>query len=446
MSDLTRRDFVRSGAAALAAGAAGAAGRFGTASPMAQPRDDAAQPASQPESASSAPKDELRIGVIGCGGRGCGAAINALEADPAARIVALADLFPDRLASAQRTIAEHGGARGEVPADRLFAGFDAWRRLLEVDLDVVALATPPGFRPIHFAAVIDAGRHAFVEKPVAVCPAGARQMLEAGRRADERGLCVVAGTQRRHERSYLDAMERLRGGVIGTPVAARCFWNMGGLWCVKPEPARSDVENQVRNWLYHTWLSGDHIVEQHVHNIDVVNWAFDALPTRACAVGGRQARTAAEYGHVFDHFAVDYEYPEGRFALSMARQQDGTTGRVEEIIHGTDGVLRLSPGYAEVLGRRPWRFDGGNPNPYVAEWSDLLGAIRERRRVNETRTVTESTLAAIMGRMAAYLGTDLSWDEALAHPLDLRPPADLAFTSRAQDRVAIPGRSTPRKA
>jgi len=435
MNDLTRRDFVRSGAAAIAVGAASAA------SAASVRGFTAPSTSAQEATAGAGGRDELRLGVIGCGGRGRGAAINALEADPAVRVVAIADLFPDRLESARRDLAQYGGARAEVPAERAFDGFDGYQRLLELDLDVVALATPPGFRPGHFEAVIEAGRHAFIEKPVAVCPAGARQMLAAARRADELKLCVVAGTQRRHERSYLEAMERLRGGVIGTPVAARCFWNMGGLWCVKPEAGRSDVENQLRNWLYHTWLSGDHIVEQHVHNIDVVNWAFDAFPTRACAVGGRQARTGAEYGHIFDHFGVDYEYPDGRFALSMARQQEGTTGRVEELIYGSDGAMRMASGFAEVTGRRAWRFEGANENPYVAEWKSLIAAIRAGTPLNEAATVTKSTLTAIMGRIAAYTGTDITWDEVLAHPLDLRPPADLAFSARAQHPVPIPGRA-----
>ncbi len=397
------------------------------------------------EASASAPHarrgdDVLRVGVIGCGGRGTGAAANALAADPSVRIVALADAFPDRLARARESLAALASDRASVDPSNAFAGLDAWQRLLALDLDAVILATPPGFRPGHFAAAVDRGRHVFMEKPVAVCPAGVRQVLEAGRRADEKGLSVVAGTQRRHQKSYLEAMARLRDGAIGRPVAARCFWNMGDLWCEAPDPSRSDVENQLRNWLYHTWLSGDHIVEQHVHNIDVVNWAFDAHPVRACAVGGRQARTAPKFGHVYDHFGVDFEYPDGRFCLSMARQQGGTTERVEELIHGTDGVMRLTMGEAEVRGARPWRYEGPNPNPYVAEHAALFDSIRGGPRVNESRAIAESTLSAIMGRIAAYTGRDLTWEEAMAHPLDLRPPADLALTSRAQDPVAIPGR------
>lgn len=431
MSDLTRRDFVRSGAALVAGGATiGSMGGIASAS-------IAAAPAPTPRRRDG---DEIRIGVVGCGGRGTGAAANALAADPAVRVVALADAFPDRLERARTSLAEHDAARATVEAAQCFAGLDAHRRLLALELDAVILATPPGFRPGHFAAAIDAGRHVFMEKPVAVCPAGIRQVLDAGTLADEKGLSVVAGTQRRHQKSYREAMRRLRDGAIGRPIAARCFWNMGELWVVPPDPQRSDVENQLRNWLYHTWLSGDHIVEQHVHNIDVVNWAFDAHPIRACAVGGRQARTAPQFGHIFDHFAVDFEYPDGRFALSMARQQSGTTERVEEIIHGSDGAMRLAPGEAEVRGSRPWRYDGPDPNPYVAEHVALFDAIREGKRTNESRAIAESTLSAIMGRIAAYTGQDITWEQALSHPLDLRPAADLSFTSRAQDPVSIPGR------
>ncbi|MBM4112260.1 MAG: Gfo/Idh/MocA family oxidoreductase [Phycisphaerae bacterium] len=433
MTAPSRRGFLRSGAAMLAGSAA-----LGSISGL------GATAASAPASARGARArrdDELAVGVIGCGGRGTGAATDALRADPSVRIAALADAFPDRIERARTALAEHDASRATVDASRCFTGFDAATKLLALDLDVVILATPPGFRPGHFSAAVDAGRHVFLEKPAAVCPAGVRQVIDASRRADEKGLCVVAGTQRRHQKSYLEAMRRLRDGAIGRPVAARSFWNMGDLWVVAPDPARSDVENQLRNWLYHTWLSGDHIVEQHVHNIDVVNWAFDAHPIRACAVGGRQSRTDPKYGHVYDHFAVDFEYPDGRFALSMARQQKGTTERVEEIIHGADGMMRLSPGEAEVRGSRPWRYDGPNPSPFVAEHAALFDAIRGGTRVNESRTIAESTLSAIMGRIAAYTGQDLTWDQAMSHELDMRPPADLSFSSRPQDPVAIPGRA-----
>ena len=308
------------------------------------------------------------------------------------------------------------------------------------------MATPPGFRPFHFSAAVAAGKNAFVEKPVAVDPTGIRTMLAASLEVDAKKLRVAAGTQRRHEWCYLEAMQRIKDGAIGRVVAARVFWNMGSLWNVPPLIMRSDVENQVRNWLYHTWLSGDHIVEQHVHNIDVANWAMGSHPSRCVAVGGRQSRTdQREFGNIFDHFAVDFEYPhaegdtEPRFALSMARQEEGTAGRVEEVIYGTTGVARLTSGSAQITGEKPWTFKGPNNNPYVQEHIDLQKAILDGTPLNETKQVAESTMSAIMGRMAAYSGAEFTWEAALSDPMNLMPPS-LQFGPLQQAPVAIPGR------
>jgi predicted dehydrogenase len=390
---------------------------------------------------------ELRIGVIGCGGRGTGAAANALEASPDSRITAVGDLFDERIASCLGHLTSFGG-RAEVAQSNRFVGFQAFEGVLRAPCDVVILATPPGFRPQHFAAAVDAGKHVFLEKPVAVDGTGIRAVLAAAARADERRLAVVAGTQRRHETSYREAMERIRGGAIGDIIAARVFWNMGSLWHRQPDPARSDVENQIRNWLYHTWLSGDHIVEQHVHNIDVANWALDANPVRCVAVGGRQVRTdPASYGHIFDHFAVDFEYPPARdgaprFVLSMARQQDGTAGRVEEVLRGTRGMARLAPGFVQITGESSWAFAGPDNNPYVQEHVDLHAAIRSGTPLNEAHQVAHSTLAAIMGRTAAYTGAEVSWEQALNDPVDLFP-RDLQMGPLPQATVPMPGRPWP---
>lgn len=390
---------------------------------------------------------ELRIGVIGCGGRGTGAAANALEASPDARITAVGDLFEDRVASCLGQLANMGG-RAEVAAENRFVGLQAFQGVLGAPCDVVILATPPGFRPQHFAAAVDAGKHVFLEKPVAVDGTGIRTVLAAAARADAQRLAVVAGTQRRHETSYREAIERIRGGAIGDIVAARVFWNMGSLWHKQPDPTRSDAENQIRNWLYHTWLSGDHIVEQHVHNIDVANWALDANPVRCVAVGGRQVRTdPTSFGHIFDHFAVDFEYPPARdgaprFVLSMARQQDGTAGRVEEVLRGTRGMARLSPGFAQISGESPWQFTGQDNNPYVQEHVDLHQAIRSGTPLNEARDVAHSTLAAIMGRTAAYTGNEVSWEQALNDPTDLFP-RELKMGPLPQATVPMPGRPWP---
>jgi predicted dehydrogenase len=384
---------------------------------------------------------QLRIGVIGCGGRGTGAALNALEASPDCTIVALGDVFPDRVAAAAAALEKNGKGRGNVPEKARFTGFGCEQGVLGTDCDLVILATPPGFRPRQFAAAIDAGKHVFFEKPVAVDPTGVRTVLDAAARAEQKKLCVVTGTQRRHERSYLEAIARIRAGAIGRPVAARCYWNQGGLWNKEPDAALSEIENQVRNWLYHTWLSGDHIVEQHVHNIDVVNWAMDAHPVRCVAVGGRQARTQPQYGTIFDHFAVDFEYPEERFAASMCRQEDGTDGRVDEIVYGTGGTAYLRSGFAEIRGKNPWKFSGANPNPYVVEHVDLQDAVRGNAAyLNEGKRIAESTMSAIMGRMAAYTGKDLEWDAALKDPMDL-VPRDLKPGPGVASTVPVPGQA-----
>ena len=385
-------------------------------------------------------EETLTVGVIGCGGRGTGAARDALEASTDVRIVALGDVFPDRLEQSRSNLMQFDAARATVAESNCFSGFDAYRGVLSTDCDIVILATPPGFRPDHFVAAIAAGKHVFTEKPVAVDGTGIRKVLAAGEEADRKGLCVVAGTQRRHENSYLAAMAKLHGGAIGEMVAGRCYWNMGGLWNVAPDPARSEMENQCRNWLYYPWLSGDHIVEQHVHNLDVINWAFGAHPERVFGVGGRQARTGADYGVIYDHFGLEYGYPQGRWALSMCRQQNGTPGKVEEMVTGTQGQMLMRPGFARIENGEAWRYTGPNNNPYVAEHVDLQWAIRSGNRLNETRAVAESTLTAIMGREAAYTGQEISWDQALNSKQDLMP-AVLAFTECPTPPVPIPGKT-----
>ncbi|MBM4100152.1 MAG: Gfo/Idh/MocA family oxidoreductase [Planctomycetes bacterium] len=382
---------------------------------------------------------ELTVGVIGCGGRGGGAAFDALKAGPKVRIVALGDVFEERVRGVAAGLARAQPDRGTVPDSRQFHGFDAYRKVLATDCDIVVLATAPGFRPAHYAAAIDAGKHVFFEKPVAVDPSGVRTVLEASARAAERRLCVVTGTQRRHERCYLEAMALVQDGAIGRPIAAACYWNQGGLWHKDPDPKLSEMENQVRNWLYHTWLSGDHIVEQHVHNIDVVNWAMGGPPVRCVATGGRQARTEPIFGAINDHFSVHYEYEGDRLCASMCRQQEGTDGRVDEVIHGTEGTLLTSSGRAEIRGRFRWTFAGDNPNPYVQEHVDLQEAVRGNAPyLNEGKRIAESTMTAILGRMAAYTGKDLSFAAALADPMDL-VPKDPKPGPGVMQTVAIPG-------
>src|SRR5690349_19988315 len=301
-SACTRREFVKASAAIAATGLLAA-------------------PASGLLAQSSSGGNELRIGVIGMGGRGTGAVQNLLQASPDTVLIAAGDMFQERIDSGLASLTQDASQakRVVVPKDRQFTGFDAVHGVLNSNVDLVVLAPPPHFRAAHFEEAIEMGMHVFIEKPVAVDPAGVRKVIAAAAMADQKKLCVVTGTQRRHEKYYLEAMQRMHDGAIGEIVSARCYWNQEGLWTNPRKPEWTDMEWQLRNWLYFTWLSGDHIVEQHVHNIDAVNWALNAVPSKCWAMGGRQTRTSPEYGHIFDHFAVEYEYPNGVIVNSYSR-------------------------------------------------------------------------------------------------------------------------------
>ena len=383
----------------------------------------------------------LKVGVIGCGGRGTGAAADALAASPRVRIHALGDLFGDRLHTCRKSLAGHG-ARVDVPDERAFSGFDSYQKVIDSGVDIVILATAPFFRHIHLAAAVAAKKHVFMEKPVATDPAGVRSVIASSELAEKNGTSIVAGTQRRHEACYLEAMKRVQDGAIGEVVSARCYWNQGGLWVKQREAGMSDMEWQVRNWLYFTWLSGDHIVEQHVHNIDVVNWAMGGPPVRATGMGGREVRRGPEYGHIYDHFAIEYEYKNGASAQSFCRQIDGCHSRVEEVVVGTKGTLVTSAGSAPIVGRdgKVWVHDGPNPNPYVDEHKDLIEAIETGKPINEGRRIAESTLTAVMGRMSAYTGQQVSWQQAMESKLDLAP-AKYEFGALPPVEVAVPGKT-----
>jgi predicted dehydrogenase len=417
---LTRRTFVRATTAAAAVGTLAAPS-------LLRASNDA---------------DAIKVGLIGCGGRGTGAAHNAIDADPRIRVVSLADLFPDRLESSRAALAKNHPAAGTVDPDRCFSGWDAYKEVVaQSDLDYVILATPPHFRPAHFEAAVAAGKNVFMEKPVAVDPAGIRKVLAAADAAKANSQSVVAGTQRRHSRCYLDAMDRVHGGDIGEIICGRCYWNMGGLWNKGRDEAWSDMEWQLRNWLYFTWLSGDHIVEQHVHNLDVMNWAIGATPLKAVGLGGRQARTSPEYGHIFDHFAIEFVYPGDVHVTSMCRQQDNTASRVAEAVVGTTGVLHSHSGRTRIDGAHAWKSEGQNPNPYVQEHADLVASITgDGEYLNEGRRIAESTATAIMGRLACYTGQEITWDALMNSTLDLTPP-QYAFGDLAVAEVPVPGQT-----
>jgi len=391
-----------------------------------------------PRSVWAAASNTIRVGVIGCGNRGTGATKNCLESSKGVQIVAAADVFPIQMEKFKKAFS--------VPDNRCFVGLDAYKAVLALaDVDMVILATPPGFRPVHFAAAVEAGKNVFLEKPVAVCPAGINMVIAASQKAAEKKLAVVAGTQRRHQAHYVEAMKRIHGGDIGTIVGAQCYWNMGGLgghWVKKREPNEPDVAWQIRNWYYYTWLSGDHVVEQHVHNIDVVNWAFNALPDSVHSLAGRQFRKGEVFGNIFDHFGTEFFYPGDIRTISTCRQIDGTDWRCSERIVGTKGIANLDQSNASISGEKPWKFEGQATDPYVQEHTDLIASIRSGTPLNEGQRVAESTLTAIMARESGYSQRQFnrSWFMAKCD-LNLVPPADLKLTdSKPVPAVAVPGK------
>ncbi|HZB26695.1 MAG TPA: Gfo/Idh/MocA family oxidoreductase, partial [Vicinamibacterales bacterium] len=371
--------------------------------------------------------DTVRVGVIGCGGRGTGAARDVIRSSAGVEIVSLGDLTPDRLGQCREQLSKLVADEPKykqaikVTDEKCFTGFDAFEKVLASDVQYVILASPPGFRPAHLKAAVAAGKHIFTEKPVAVDSAGIRSVLETYEQARQKGLGIGVGTQRRHQAEYLATIKRLHDGAIGDVVSGQVFWNQGGLWNRERHPSWSDVEWQVRNWLYFTWLSGDHIVEQHVHNIDVANWVLNAHPVKAIGAGGRQWRTDPKYGHIYDHFAIDFEYPSGARVMSMCRQIDGTRGRIGEHFIGTKGS---SDPAGKIFGASAWTYEAPEKpvSPYVQEHTDLVASIRSGKPYNELKQVAESTLTAIMGREAAYTGQELTWDEVLNADQDLTPP------------------------
>jgi myo-inositol 2-dehydrogenase / D-chiro-inositol 1-dehydrogenase len=381
--------------------------------------------------------DMIRVGLVGCGGRGTGAAQQCVRGGQNVKLWAVGDAFPNRANTALQTLRRQVADRVEVPNERIFIGLDAYQHVI-ASCDLVILATPPGFRPGHIQAVIQANKHLFTEKPVAVDGPGVRTVLAMQQEAERRNLCVVAGLQRRYQTGYLRSMEKIHGGDLGTITSGRCYWNQGSLWNTARTPEMKDLEWQIRNWLYFTWLSGDHICEQHVHNLDVINWATQQHPVRCLGMGGRQARTGPEFGHIYDHFTVEYEYPNDVHVMSMCRQIQGATGNVSEAVTGTKGAWTSSD--YRIRGENAWNFNRqGDNEPYQAEHVALISAIREGRKINNLRYVAESTLTAIMGRMSAYTGQAVTWDQALNSTENLMPPNLSWDMTLPVPPVAIPG-------
>ena len=387
----------------------------------------------------AAGSDKLRVGLIGCGGQGTHDAISCLNSSPDVELVAMGDLFKDRLDKSLNELKTKVADKVKVTEDTCFVGIDAYKKVIASGVDMVLIVTPPHFHPEHVKAAIEASRHVFMEKPAAVDPAGVRSIIASSELAGQKGLSFVAGTQRRHQAHYIEVMKRIHNGDIGEIVGGQCYWNGGdmiGYWKFYDKAGLKDMEWQLRNWPWFTWLSGDHIVEQHVHNLDVINWALQNHPVQVMGMGGRQVR---KEGNIFDHFAVEYEYPNGVRILGMCRQINGCHERVEERVVGVKGVAF---GHGIIEGQNAYKYEGKSPNASVQEQADLIASIREGKPINEGRNVAESTMAAIMGRMSAYTGRALSWDWAMnASKLDLSPPGydfDIDFPPSP---VAVPGQT-----
>ena len=386
--------------------------------------------------------DKIRVGVIGCGGRGTGAALNCVNSADGVEIVAMGDLFHDRLDASLAKMSREADDKVSVTNETCFTGFDAYKKVLACDVDMVILATPPHFRPIHLKAAIEAGKNVFMEKPVAVDPVGVRSVIESSKLAKQKGLAIVAGTQRRHHKPYREVMKRINNGDIGEVVAGFCYWNQGTLWVKKQMPNWSDMEWQCRNWLYFCWLSGDHIVEQHLHNLDAMNWAIGSHPVKCMGMGGREVRKGIEHGNIFDHFAIEYEYPNGVRVMSMCRQTAGCTDQVSERLIGTKGQTYTDqPGNCYIEGENPYKYEGEAIDPYVQEHTDLIESIRSGQPLNEGVRVAESTMTVIMGRMSAYTGRALKWDWVMnASKLDLSP-SKYEFGDLEVRPVPVPGKT-----
>ncbi|HMQ49053.1 MAG TPA: Gfo/Idh/MocA family oxidoreductase [Saprospiraceae bacterium] len=372
--------------------------------------------------------DAIKVGLIGCGGRGTGAAVQAMSTSQNVQLVAMADAFRDNVDNSYQQIKgelENNGIaldKLQVPEEHKFAGFDAYKKVIPL-CDVVILATPPGFRPEHFEAAVKAGKHVFMEKPVAVDGPGVRRVLAAAQVAKEKKLNVVVGLQRHYQNQYLGWVELLQEGVIGDIVTSHVYWNGDGVWVRERKPGQTEMEYQMRNWYYFNWLCGDHITEQHIHNLDVSNWVKQAYPVKAQGMGGRQFRIGKDYGEIYDHHFVEFEYADGSRMFSQCRHIPNTQFSVTESFQGTSGfapepgVIKTRSGYVVLKHNTK-----NDPNPYQVEHDVLFEAIAKGEyRFADAENAAKSTLTSIMGRMATYSGLVIEWDAALNSEMDLMP-------------------------
>ncbi|WP_316745688.1 Gfo/Idh/MocA family oxidoreductase [Pedobacter gandavensis] len=370
--------------------------------------------------------DTIKIALIGCGDRGTGAAFQALSTKQNIKLVAMADAFQDRMDNSYKVLSDKFKDKVDVPVERRFVGFDGYQKAIAL-ADVVLLVTPPGFRPTHFEEAVKQGKHVFMEKPVAVDAPGIRKVLAAAEVAKTKKLNVVVGLQRRYQTNYTETLKRIQDGAIGEVMSGQVYWNSGGVWVKKRQPAQTEMEYQMRNWYYFNWLCGDHIVEQHVHNIDIANWVKNAYPVSVQGTGSRAWRTGKDYGEIYDNHAVELTYADGAVIYSQCRHFEGIANRVDETFQGTKGRTYLSAGNNGVI----WDLKGkemfshptkGNANPYQTEHDLLFAAIAKGDyKFADAERGAKSCFTAIIGRYATYSGQTIKWDDALKADNSLMP-------------------------
>ena len=396
---------------------------------------------------------KLKLALIGCGGRGSGAAVQALTADDKVELYAMADAFRDRIDSSLNGIKEHfdGSKNIDVKEKNMFTGFDAYKKAIDL-CDVVILTTPPGFRPLHFEYAINNDKHVFMEKPLATDAPGIRKVLEVAKIAKEKKLNVVVGLQRHYQDKYITLYNKVVNGDIGKIVSGQVYWNDGGVWVKKRKPSQSELEYQMRNWYYFTWLCGDHILEQHIHNIDVANWFIGDYPISAQGMGGREVRNGIDHGQIFDHHFVEFTYASGAVISSQCRHQTGTASRVDEVFQGSNGSVVTGKGeMTDLSGNIKYKYPNKwneDPNPYQVEHDKLFQSIRNNEVINDVEYGAKSTMTAIMGRMATYTGKKITWDQAI-NSKEMLVPKNLTWNStpptlpddNGKYLVAIPGKT-----
>jgi len=401
---------------------------------------------------------EIKVALIGCGGRGTGAISQALEADPDVRLVAMADAFGDQAEECLKTLIEKfvDSEKINVNRETIFTGFDAYKQAIDM-ADVVILTTPPAFRPLHFEYAISQGKHVFMENPVATDVAGIRTVLAAGKEAHRKKLNVVVGLQRHYQRSYQYIKNKIDRGKIGEIISGQVYWNSGGVWVRPRETGQTELEYQMRNWYYFNWLCGDHIVEQHIHNIDVANWFIGSTPVSAQGMGGREVRKGKDHGQIFDHHFVEFTYQNGQVVASQCRHQKGCMNRVEEVFQGTRGNVTTNSSHFGLIknkrGKVVYNHEGEDDiNPYQQEHNELFSAIKAGDyRMDDTNRGAEATMSAILGRMATYSGKKIAWDEAMDFDHKLVPELH-SFNDKAPVQpdkkgnypIPVPGVSTYR--